>query len=208
MNKKIIGYYRSCDIVTMTSTISAVIGMILAINNHIITAVSCLILSGICDAFDGILARRRENTKDQTTYGEELDSLSDMIAFGILPVIITICDGINKIWFYPIFIFYVLCGLIRLAYFNMLAQKEDTDKSYFIGIPITSITIIYPIFYIAFRLTKVCFSEYIMLGMLFITGIFYVVKIKVKKPDLKIKTVLAILGIIIIVVFTIWKYIK
>ena len=61
-NKKIIGFYRGCDFVTMTSTISAIVGMILAINNHIITAVSCLILSGICDAFDGVLARRRENT--------------------------------------------------------------------------------------------------------------------------------------------------
>lgn len=208
MNKKIIGFYRGCDFVTMASTISAIVGMIFAINNHIITAVSCLILSGICDAFDGVLARRRENTKDQTTYGEELDSLSDVMAFGVLPVIITVCDCGNKLWFYPVFVFYVLCGLIRLAYFNMLAQKNDTDKSCFIGIPITAITIIYPIFYIAFRLTGVPFSEYIMLGMLFITGILYVVRIKVKKPDSIAKTVLAVLGVFIIIAFTIWKYVK
>lgn len=208
MGKKIIGYYRSCDIVTMLSTVFAITGIILAINHHIITAVSCLILCGICDAFDGVLARRRENTKDETIYGEELDSLSDMMAFGVLPIMITICDGMNKICYYPIFIFYILCGLIRLAYFNMLAQKKDTDKNHFIGIPITSITIIYPIFYIAFRLTKVDFSELIMVGMLFVTGICYIIRIKVKKPDSKIKAVLAVIGLIIVIMFGIFKYFK
>lgn len=209
MNKKIIGFYRSCDFVTMMSTVSAVVGIILAINCQITAAVSCLILSGICDAFDGVLARRRKNTEDETTYGEELDSLSDVMAFGILPAVISICDGMNKIWCYPFIVFYVLCGLIRLAYFNMLAQKDDTDRSMFIGIPITSITIIYPIFYIIFKiLFRTSISNHIMIGMLFITGLLYIVRIKVKKPDSTIRTALTILGVIVIIGFGIWKYVS
>ncbi|MBR3153290.1 MAG: CDP-alcohol phosphatidyltransferase family protein [Clostridia bacterium] len=209
MSKKIIGFYRSCDFVTMMSTISAIVGMIFAFNGQITAAVSCLILSGICDAFDGVLARRRENTKDETTYGEELDSLSDMMAFGVLPVIILLCDGLNEAWCYPFFVFYVLCGLIRLAYFNMLAQKKDTDKSMFIGIPITSITIVYPIFYIIFKIIfRTWFSNYVMMGMLFLTGILYVVRIKVKKPDSIMKTVLTILGVVVIVALGIWRFLR
>lgn len=209
MKKIIIGFYRSCDFVTMMSTISAIVGMILAFNHQITAAVSCLILSGICDAFDGVLARRRENTKDETTYGEEMDSLSDVIAFGVLPVVIMLCDGLNEIWCYPFFVLYVLCGLIRLAYFNMLAQKNDTDKSTFIGIPITSITIVYPVFYIIFKIIfKSWISNYIMLGMLFITGILYVVRIKVKKPDSIAKAVLTVLGIVVIIAMGIWKFVK
>lgn len=208
MGKKIVGFYRGCDFVTMSSTIFAVVGMILAINGQITFAVSCLILSGICDAFDGVLARRRENTKDQTVYGEELDSLSDVMAFGVLPAIISLCDGLNEIWFYPILVFYVLCGLIRLAYFNMLAQKDGTDKGTFIGIPITAITIIYPVFYILFRiLFKVSFWKYIFAGMLFVTGLLFILKIRVKKPDAKIKFGLAIVGIAMIVGFILWKFI-
>lgn len=202
--KKFIGIYRLCDIVTMISCGTAISGIILAINSRIELSIICLILSGICDVFDGVLARKRKNSIQQIRYGEQLDSLSDIVAFGVLPVIITICNGMNNIVYYPIYIFYVLCGLIRLAYFNMLIHEDDTDKKCFLGLPITSIAIIYPIFYIICKFAYK-YSSYILGLMLVVIGLLYVLKIKVKKPSIELRIVLAILGITVSILILITK---
>ena len=90
MLKKIkpIGVYRKCDWVTMTGTASAIFGIILASNGKTMYAIFALIFSAICDAFDGVVARKFKSLKDYEVYGIELDSLNDAIAFGVLPMII------------------------------------------------------------------------------------------------------------------------
>ena len=88
--KKIIGYYRPCDLLTMASVVSALIGILLAFNNHFTLAIGMLVICGLCDAFDGNLARKNKYTLKQRIYGSELDSISDVIAFGIFPALLTI----------------------------------------------------------------------------------------------------------------------
>ena len=147
--KKIIGYYRDCDFLTMTGTSMALLGIVFAINGNKLLPIFCLILSGICDAFDGKLARRRESTKEQNVYGVQLDSLSDLISFGVFPLVLTVtCLPKNCYLAWVAMIFDSLCGMIRLAYFNTLDICNKSEKGYFIGAPITTISIIYPIVYL------------------------------------------------------------
>ena len=61
--KVIIGYYRICDLVTMLSTIFAMIGIIFAINNKYTCSMAMLVFCGICDMLDGHLARKRKSTE-------------------------------------------------------------------------------------------------------------------------------------------------
>ena len=130
----------------MFSICNAFVGLMMALKYHYTIAVMCLLISGICDAFDGKLARKYKYSKRQGLYGEQLDSLSDCFCFGAFPAILT-CLLSPRIYTYIIAIFYLLCGVIRLAYFNMLAIDETNKFKGFIGVPITTISVVYPVFF-------------------------------------------------------------
>lgn len=182
MKNKFIGYYRLCDFITMSGTVSSLIGIFLCFNNNINIAVICLLFSGICDAFDGIFARKRDNTNSEIEYGVQLDSLSDVICFGVLPSIITYKIS-NSILSIVTITFYLLCGLIRLAYFNMLHTTKKAKKGIYIGLPITAITIFYPLVYLIFKLLISNALEYVMPILLIVMGILFISNIEIKKID-------------------------
>lgn len=180
--KYIIGYFRKCDMLTMLGTTIAFIGMCCAFNGHFSLASLCLMLSGICDSFDGTLARKYKYDKSQQEYGVQLDSLSDVICFGILPAIITVLIS-TSIVSIIICIFYMLCGVIRLAYFNMLHTTKAAKKGEYIGLPITSIAIAYPIILIILRILNPGLLSKVMPAVLLIMGSLFIARFKLKKPN-------------------------
>ena len=207
MKKVIIGIYRDCDFVTMISSLFGIVGIILALKGEIYLAIFSLIMSGICDSFDGVLARRHDNSKKEMIYGCEMDSLSDIMCFGVLPTVISICDGINMWWAYIIYALYILAGLIRLAYYNTLYHVEEDSKGYFIGIPITSVAIVYPIFWTIFRFKNLLYSNIVIPIMFLILSILYIIRVKIKKVNTKGKIALAILGIAFITAIILIKHV-
>ena len=196
---KPIGVYRKCDWVTMTGTASSILGIILATNGKTMYAVFCLIFSAICDAFDGVVARKFKSLKDYEVYGIELDSLNDAIAFGVLPMMITLNICPNSIYLYVICIFFCISGIIRLAYFNMLTTKKGNAKE-FIGMPITASAIIVPLVYFITYLVGNEYREIVFPITLLITGILFISPFKLKKPSNREKLALAVLGIISVLV--------
>ena len=87
------------------------------------------------DAFDGRVARL---TRTQSEFGVELDSLADVITFGVAPAILVYKwalagMGIGGIVICSIF---AACGAIRLARFNVIAHAESATQRYFVGLPI------------------------------------------------------------------------
>ncbi len=196
---KPIGVYRKCDWVTMTGTASAILGIILTTNGKTMYAVFCLIFSAICDAFDGVVARKFKSLKDYEVYGIELDSLNDAIAFGVLPMMITLNICPNSIYLYIICIFFCISGIIRLAYFNMLTTKKGNAKE-FIGMPITASAIIVPMVYFITFLVGKEYREIVFPITLLITGILFISPFKLKKPSNREKIALAVLGIISVLV--------
>ncbi len=197
---KPIGVYRKCDWVTMTGTASAITGIILTVNGKTMYAVFCLIFSAICDAFDGVVARRFKSLKDYEVYGIELDSLNDAIAFGILPMMITLNICPKSIWLYVICVFFSIAGIIRLAYFNMLTTTKKGSSKEFIGLPITASAIIVPLVYFITFLVGKEYREIVFPITLLITGILFISPFKLKKPSSREKAALAILGIISVIV--------
>ena len=67
-----------------------------------------------------------------------------MVCFGVLPAIIGYSLGIKNTYLIPLIIIYPLAALIRLAYFNTLDICNMGEKGYFVGVPITFISILYP----------------------------------------------------------------
>ena len=182
MKKYFIGQYRFCDIITMCGTLSAIIGIILSIMGHEAVPFILLFLCSIFDSIDGLFARKRKNTEFETTYGVELDSLSDMISFGVFPAVIALnTDGLNIMC--VIIPIYVLCGLIRLAYFNTLNITKTNEKGYFRGVPITTIAFTYPLVYLLYLINYNIYpyAEAILFSVM---SILFISNIKVKKPDI------------------------
>jgi len=88
------------------------------------------------DGFDGRVARL---TKTQSFFGTELDSLADIVSFGVAPAVLVYKWALMPLGFIGMFVSfcYVACGALRLARFNVLAQRSNHGASpFFIGLPI------------------------------------------------------------------------
>ena len=94
-------------------------------------AVLFVVLGGVCDAFDGRVARA---TRSGSRFGEELDSLVDAITFGLAPGIITYFAVLNREGWAWLFVFiFAACAVIRLARFNV--TQAGASKTHFQGLP-------------------------------------------------------------------------
>lgn len=185
---KLIGFYDYTVILTYLSLVSAVVGMTLACSGSFTAAIVCLVFSGICDAFDGTVARTKKNrTRDEKDFGIQIDSLCDAVSFGVFPAVICYHLGMDGPVGVVILTLFCLCGVIRLAFFNVLETKRQqaeagTNKIYR-GLPITSSAIIIPIVYLLrFLVSKNTFGV-ILHAVLSLTGFFFVLDFSMKKPD-------------------------
>ncbi|MBQ7093379.1 MAG: CDP-alcohol phosphatidyltransferase family protein, partial [Clostridia bacterium] len=126
---KLIGFYDYTVILTYISLISSVYGMTQAIHGDYKEAIFCLAFSGICDAFDGRVARSKKNrTADERAFGIQLDSLCDVICFGVYPALICYLLGVRGTIGLAIVFYYCLCAVIRLAFFNVMEEKRQKTE--------------------------------------------------------------------------------
>ncbi|MGH2624123.1 MAG: CDP-alcohol phosphatidyltransferase family protein, partial [Sphingobacterium sp.] len=116
--------------ITSLNLFSGCIGIIMALNAEFMVAFYCVIASGIFDFFDGMSARL---LKVKSLIGKELDSLADVISFGLLPGVIIymlLKDSITNPYL-PYFAFLIpVFSALRLAKFN-IDSRQSTD---FIGV--------------------------------------------------------------------------
>ena len=100
-------------------------------------------LAFIFDALDGRIARWR---KSSSTLGRELDSLADVISFGVAPAALAYACGLRGGWDWLVLSYFVCCGVSRLARYNVTAEQlsgEDDKVKYFEGTPIpTSLALV------------------------------------------------------------------
>ncbi len=191
-NKCIVGYWHYGVILTYLSVISAIIGICFSAMGKPAYGVVCLLVSGLCDAFDGIVAKTRKNRTDKDkSFGGQIDSLSDMIAFGIAPVMIGFGMGMRKWYYIAVFCIFVLCALIRLAYYNVTeeirVQENGGARTSFEGLPVTNIAVGLPVFYLVatmFHSPRIDISlatELIMTACYLIAATLFVVRFRMPK---------------------------
>ena len=95
-------------------------------------------LAFVFDALDGRVARWRRSS---STLGRELDSLADVISFGVAPAALAYACGMQGGWDWLVLSYFVCCGVSRLARYNVTAEQiagEDDKVPYFEGTPIPS----------------------------------------------------------------------
>jgi len=200
-----IGIYNYTTAFTFCGTLSGLIGIINACEGNIEIALLCLLLSGFFDMFDGTIARTKKGrtTYDQK-YGVQLDSLSDVVCFSVLPTVlalkITSPLGIGS----ALCIIYLITSISRLAYFNveeeMRSQKESGARQKYTGLPVTTAALILPVLYLLKNIASSYFPLIFLLGIL-ITALFQISKIQL--PHLKWKGLITclIVGIIILTIY-------
>ena len=185
---KFIGFYDYTVILTYLSLVSGLLGMRFAYAGRLGAAICCLAVSGICDMFDGAVARSKKNrTADEKNFGIQLDSLCDVICFGVFPAVILFFSGVNTPWGVAILIFYALCALIRLAFFNVLETKrqsvEDGCAKSYRGLPVTSSAMIFPFFYLVGLLLPSNVMGVIWYVLPALVGVLFISDVRIPKFD-------------------------
>ena len=146
-----IGYYNYTVVLTYMAVAIAFYGMTQAMRGQVLNAVIALMFAGLCDMFDGPVARRRKRTEHEKRFGIQIDSLADVICFGVLPAIIGYNIGLSSGWQFAILPLYVLAALSRLAYFNVTEEdrQEETDEKRhtYEGLPVTTVALLIPAIY-------------------------------------------------------------
>lgn len=103
---------------------------------HLLLACGLIVLALAFDVLDGNVARWRHET---STLGRELDSLADVISFGVAPAVLAYAAGMQGFWDRIVLVYFVACGVSRLARYNVTAEKLAGDSGkvrYYEGTPI------------------------------------------------------------------------
>ena len=183
-----IGFWDYTVTLTYISFASATIGIFCAMSGHLQWAVFFLAFSGFCDMFDGKIARTKKNrTQEEKSFGIQIDSLCDIVCFGVLPIIICYKTGMRHIYSIAILILYGLAGLIRLAYFNVIEEKRqngtDEARQYYQGLPITSMAMVLPVLFVISPVFQNGDVFRIVLHVVVaLVGILFITDFKFKKP--------------------------
>jgi phosphatidylserine synthase len=139
--KPILSYANDLpNICSLIGLLCAILGIYFAILGNFPAAMIGLIWAVFFDWSDGIIARRMKGrTKEQGAFGGQIDSLIDIVSFGILPAVILLSYGKFSPWCIPGAFVIVAVGVIRLSYFNVYGL---VDKSTYWGFPLDNNAII------------------------------------------------------------------
>lgn len=206
-----LGFYDYTVWLTYLSLLSAGLGIMVSLNGdgHPYMGIFFLLVCGLCDAFDGRVARRKKNRTDmEKNFGVQIDSLADLVAFGVLPACIgnamirvsptlpevprlhteKVTDFPCAVLLFAIMLFYMLAALIRLAYFNVTEEErqktEDGVRKYFEGLPVTSAALIFPLV-LLLQYTTTSDITPVYFGVMCLTGIAFISKFRIRKPGFK-----------------------
>ena len=200
-----IGVYDYTVIATYLSLLFGLAGIYSASRGNLFAAILFLMLAGLLDAFDGRIARTKKNRTDtEKRFGIQIDSLNDLVCFGVLPAAIGTAMGCTAIWFLTTMAFFTLCALIRLAYFNVMEEERQEGTSevrkFYLGVPVTSASFIIPAYYLLSLYGGL--TDYIVYAIgLFVLGVAFIAPVRVAKPRLKGILFMGLLGIAELVLF-------
>lgn len=178
-----IGKYNRSVILTYIGAAFAFSGIAFAVKERLAAAMICLAAAGICDLFDGAVARRCKRDRSEKEFGVQIDSLTDVISFLALPSVLglRLMDGVGAIG-YPIILGYILCGIIRLAWFNTSAGLEGS-RTHYDGLPVTYSALTFPILWTALGFFgDFGAAAFVWSAAYAVTAVMFILNVKIAKP--------------------------
>ena len=161
--------YRAADLITLANA-AAGMAAVLVMMSYLITAedwrvylsLTLVAVALLFDIADGRVARRRS---EHSPFGQELDSLADIVSFGVAPAALGYGLGLRGSFDIVILIFFVACGISRLARYNVTASQLSDDSGkvkYFEGTPIPSSLVLVALLALCFYFGRT--GEYLPFG--------------------------------------------
>jgi CDP-diacylglycerol---serine O-phosphatidyltransferase len=163
---------RTANTITLINLVFGSLSLIATLNQNYVLAAILILAAVVMDGLDGRIARRLGVMSEM---GKELDSLCDLVSFGVAPALLLYSQVLNL---FPAYlglvaaVLYIVCGAFRLARFNVLNIKE-----YFVGVPITLAGTILALV----SLIAVHMSEYLILGLVLFLAFMMISNIRVRK---------------------------
>lgn len=124
----VLNLLKAPDYVSLINLVFGILAILFSMNGDYEIAAVCIIIAAAADGADGYIARKTTSGP----LGAHLDSLIDIVSFGVAPAVLIYGMG-EKLALIPLISFYVICGVLRLARYNAF----PTDKPGYTGIPIT-----------------------------------------------------------------------
>lgn len=134
METNILKLLAVADIASIGNVLSGLFAIISIINGDTILAAQFMLLAVICDALDGTLARKFKKDRSPI-FGETIDSLADMVSFGVAPAVI-LYNIIPTVFVFIPMLLLVICGILRLTRYNVIASQQSGPTTVFVGLPI------------------------------------------------------------------------
>lgn len=202
-----IGKWNKSVIATYVGMLLAVASIFLLMSGFYKAAMMCFMGAGICDLFDGTIARMCKRTEEEKNFGIQLDSLVDVVSFIVLPVVL-IVKLAGFTWYAAVAaVLYSVFGIARLAYFNV-CQEENEDKDspikYYTGMPVTYAALVFPIVYLLHLYFNTEVTALFMCIAMEIMAVLFILKIKFIKPGKKGYIFLMLLAIALFAVYIIF----
>lgn len=177
-----LGYWNKSVYITYLGAFLAIGGLLLSFSEgNIDYSFVGMILASVCDMFDGKVARSIKNRTDvEKEFGVQIDSLADIVCFIAVPAITLYFFGMKEYYQIILLSLYVVCGIIRLGYFNVAMSDKDKAIAYFSGLPVPMSVFAFGIVWIMTKIIKfdptLCYTILVP-----IVGLLHISKIKIKK---------------------------
>jgi CDP-diacylglycerol--serine O-phosphatidyltransferase len=130
------------DVLTIANLSCGVLAVFAALQGNPGAGFGLIVLAMVCDSLDGKVAAWTHHTGRE--FGKQLDSLADLVSFGVAPVCLYFTMSSQSWWVIPPLLFFVACGMLRLARYNISTGKG------FEGVPITVNGVLFPVLYLLF----------------------------------------------------------
>lgn len=182
---KLVGFYNYTVWLTYAGAAAAVCGIFFSAGGHPFWGVICLLFAGATDMFDGKIASTMKRNEAEKNFGIQIDSLCDLISFGVLPAAIGYGLGLSGGFFYVSAVLYIICAIIRLAYFNvdeiMRQKNENGSRKAYYGLPVTAAAMLFPLIYGLKDLLGAALLPVYQVA-LFAVAAAFILKFKIRKP--------------------------
>lgn len=198
---KLVGFYNYTVWLTYAGAAAAVCGIFFSAGGHPFWGVICLLFAGATDMFDGKIASTMKRNEAEKNFGIQIDSLCDLISFGVLPVAIGYGLGLSGGFFFVSAVLYIICAIIRLAYFNvdeiMRQKNENGSRKTYYGLPVTAAAMLFPLIYGLKDLLGAALLPVYQVA-LFAVAAAFILKFKIRKPRGAALWVIFVLGLAVV----------
>ena len=177
-----LGHLDPATALTLTGIALSVLAVVFTARGALAVGVICFTYAGLCDLFDGYVARRSTRTTEQAAFGLQIDSIADMAAFGVAPAYMALHLGLSSPLEVAALIFYMCCAGMRLAYFNVHGTTDDGERRYYTGLPVTYSALVFPVLLLFATSADEPPLLWLVHGYFWVFGALFVLRIPVPKP--------------------------